>query len=153
MQVFELQETSESVIIMVYYPLRNIVDAEVVGDNRYVSAFGQILNGLNHLHVKGVVHRDLKPKNFLVKKDPFFKVIVTDFGLAKIATDTALLKTFCGSLKYMAPEVFPGVSKGHGSLADIWSLGVIVLEWIYGSPKPPDLPRSRRKNERVSAEK
>lgn len=59
---------------MAYCALRNIVDANISSEDKYVSAWGQILDGLSHLHVKGVVHRDLKPENFLVKTDPFYKV-------------------------------------------------------------------------------
>lgn len=53
-QVFELRETPEPAIIMAYYPLGNIVDAGIVDEDRYVSALGQILDGLSHLHAKGV---------------------------------------------------------------------------------------------------
>ena len=140
-------------IVMAYCPRGNIFDARGIDDIKYISAFGQILDGLNHLHVKGIVHRDLKPENFLIEMNPFFKIIISDFGLSKITDNRALLRTFCGSLLYMAPEVFPGISEGYGSLADIWSLGAIVLEWIYGSPNPPDMPQPRKKNEQVPTEK
>jgi len=152
-QVFELRETPEPAIIMAYCALGNIVDAGTVDDDKYVSAWGQILDGLGHLHAKGVVHRDLKPENILIERNPLFKVIIADFGIAKVANDTTLLQTFCGSLKYAAPEVFPGLSPGHGPLVDIWSLGVIVFEWIYGSPTPPKVPIPKKKNEEVSDQK
>ena len=149
-QVFELRETPEPAIFMVYCPLGNILHACIANEDKYVSAWGQILDGLSHLHAKGVAHRDLKPENFLIEMNPFFKVIIADFGMAKVATNTALLKTFCGSLKYTAPEVFPGVGFGHGPPVDIWSLGIIVFEWIYDIPNPPKVPKPRRKNEEVS---
>jgi len=147
-QVFELRETPEPAIIMDYYPLGNITDANTAYDE-YVTAWGQILDGLKHLHAKGVVHRDLKPENILVERNPLFKVIIADFGMAKVVTDTALLQTFCGTLKYTAPEVFPGLTSGHGPLVDIFSLGVMVYEWIYALPNPPDAPAPRKKNEEV----
>ena len=150
MQVFELRETPEPHIIMKYYPLGNIADAAIADQEEYVSAFGQILDGLSHLHAKGVAHRDLKPENFLIEMKPLFKVVIIDFGLAKIATDAALMTTFCGSLKYAAPEVFPGLSRGHGPLVDAWSLGVIILEWIYRIPDPPDVPKSNDSTGKVS---
>jgi len=150
-QVFELRETPDPAIIMDYYPLGNITD-DSTADDEYVTAWGQILDGLKHLHAKGVVHRDLKPENILVERDPLFKVIIADFGMAKVATDTALLRTFCGTLKYAAPEVFPGLSLGYGPLADIFSLGLMVYEWIYGLPNLPNAPAPRKKNEKVSSE-
>ena len=138
---------------MAYFSIGNIVDAGIFDEDRYVSAWGQILDGLSHLHAKGVAHRDLKPKNFLIRMDWLFTVVIADFGMAKIVTDTALLQTFCGSLMYAAPEVFPGLSPGHDLQVDIWSLGVIVFEWIYGIPDYPDVPRQEKKNEQVSPRK
>ncbi|KAL9039365.1 MAG: hypothetical protein Q9180_002573 [Flavoplaca navasiana] len=148
-QVFELRETPEPAIIMDCYPLGNINDSNTAYDE-YVTAWGQILDGLKHLHAKGVVHRDLKPENILVKRDPLLKVVIADFGMAKVATGTALLQTFCGTLKYAAPEVFPGLSRGHGPLVDIFSLGVMVYEWIYALPNLPNVPAPRMKTEEIS---
>ena len=149
MQVFELREAPEPMIVMAYYPDGNMVDALVVDDERRISATGQILDGLSHLHAKGLAHRDLKPENFLVKLKPF-RVVITDFGLSNIVPDATLLKTFCGTLKYAAPEVFPGLSDGHGPKVDVWSLGVIALEWIYGLPMLPSSPQVRRKQKTIT---
>lgn len=52
MQVFEFRETPESVIIMDYYPLRNIMDAGIVHEKSYVSTLGQILDGLRTLFLR-----------------------------------------------------------------------------------------------------
>jgi len=147
-QVFELRETPDPAIIMDYYPLGNITDVSTT-DNEYVTAWGQILDGLKHLHAKGVVHRDLKPENILVDRNPLFKVIIADFGMVKVATDMALLQTFCGTPKYAAPEMFPGLSSGHGPLVDIFSLGVMVYEWIYGLPNPPNALAPRKRSEEL----
>ena len=151
LQVFELREKPEYLIFMKYYPLGNIVDAGIVDEDSFITAFGQVLDGLQHLHRKGVVHRDLKPQNLLVEKSPYFKVVISDFGLAKIVTDTTLLMTFCGSLKYTAPEVFRCLlGEGYGSSVDLWSLGVMVLDWIYNAPDPPADPRAGLKGESPS---
>ena len=151
-ECFEFRSYPEPTIIMAYYPLGNIADANVVDESLYVSAFGQIVDGLKHLHESGVVHRDLKPENFLVEMEPF-KIVITDFGLAKVMPDTTLLKTFCGTLKYLAPEVFPGLSDGHGPPVDIWSLGVIVFEWIYSLPEAPAVPALQKREKAVRPEK
>lgn len=143
MQVTDFWETPGPVIFMDYYSRGNAVDAGIVEEVQYVTATGQILDGLDHLHAKGVAHWDLKPENFLVEMSPLFRVVITDFGLSKVVIDAGLQKTFCGTLKYAAPEVFPGVGNGYGPPVDIWSLGVIVLEWIYGVPTPPNAPTSR----------
>ena len=135
MQVFEFRENLEPMIIMAYYEAGNMANACLDGDEDYVSAFGQILDGLTHLHAKGVVHRDLKPENFLVERKPF-KVIITDFGLSQVVSKDMLLTTFCGTQKYIAPEVSP-MGDGHGTPADIWSLAVIAMEWMYDLPALP----------------
>ncbi|MCJ1464628.1 hypothetical protein MMC07_003241 [Pseudocyphellaria aurata] len=146
-QVFELRETPEHAIIMSYYPDRNIVDAGIIEESSRISGFGQVLDALSHLHKNGVVHRDLKPENFLVEMKPYFKLVITDFGLAKVVINNAWLKTFCGTVKYIAPEVFPGISNGHGPMVDIWSMGVVCMEWIYDIPEVPNLPQSMELNE------
>lgn len=99
MQVIELRETPQPYLVMEYYKHGNIVEACVAYD-KYDTAIGQILDGLNHLHAKNIAHHDLKPENLLVEKHPFFKIVISDFGLSKAATNTTLLRTFCGTLKY-----------------------------------------------------
>lgn len=128
-------------LILEYYPLGNWTDAKIQEDE-CVTALGQVLDGLRHLHQTGIAHRDLKPDNILVEREPYLRFAISDFGLSKLTTDTALLTTFCGTLKYAAPEVFPGVAESYEVSVDIWSLGVLVLEAVYGIPKPPEISKS-----------
>ena len=139
-EVFEFLEIPEPMIIMAYYPIGNMVDAGINDEETHVTAFGQVLDGLSHLHARKIVHRDLKPENLLIERQPYFKVIISDFGFAKPVSDTTLRHTFCGTLKYVAPEIFPGMSHGHATPVDIWSLGVMALEWMYSVPTPPGVP-------------
>ena len=140
-------------IIMDFYSDGNIANVNILNEELYISAMGQILDGLQHLHAQGVAHRDLKPENILVQTRPLFKVVISDFGFAKIATNTTFLHTFCGTLTYLAPEVFPGLSHGHGPKVDVWSLGVIVLEWIYSIPEAPNVPQPERKEQNITKDK
>ena len=55
-----------------------------------------------------------------IEEKPFFKVVIVGFGLSKVVTNSTLLKTLCGPLKYLVPEVFPGISDGYGPPDDIW---------------------------------
>jgi len=87
---------------------------------KYLNAYGkmdelqcrsvarQIMHALRYLHNCGVTHRDIKPDNILISGlDPFF-VKLSDFGLSKVIdNDDTFLKTFCGTLLYCAPEVYP----------------------------------------------
>ncbi|KAD3067378.1 hypothetical protein R6Q59_018553 [Mikania micrantha] len=94
-----------------------------------VSAYTrQILSGLNYLHERKVVHRDIKCANILV--DASGSVKLADFGLAK-ATALNDIKSCKGTPYWMAPEVVKSrSSNGYGLAADIWSLGCTVLEML-----------------------
>ncbi|KAL8941885.1 MAG: hypothetical protein Q9216_001995 [Gyalolechia sp. 2 TL-2023] len=133
MRVITFQETPNPVLFMPYYPLGNLGNLRNVSEQQYVSAFRQILLGLDHLHKSGIAHRDLKPANVLVEAP--FTIIIADFGFSKFAVD--LLASCVGSRLYAAPEVFSESSEGYGLSVDIWSLGVMILKLIYGTPKQP----------------
>ncbi len=64
------------------------------------------------MHDKGITHRDLKPENILLSSPNENETLikVTDFGLSKLFDATTVMKTFCGTPNYLAPEVL--ISKG-----------------------------------------
>ncbi|KAI5953226.1 RAD53 [Candida jiufengensis] len=97
----------------------------------------QILEGISYVHKLGISHRDLKPDNILIMQDDPIFVKITDFGLAKFSDNSSLMKTFCGTLAYVAPEVITGkygssqilndsFKNNYSSLVDIWSLGCLI---------------------------
>lgn len=98
-------------------------------ESEVVDLLFQGLTVLEHLHSRGVTYRDLKPENILVEDRSPLRVQFADFGLAN---DQPHPKTFCGSEQYSAPEVFIGGE--YTTAVDIWSLGVIVLEYVYKLP-------------------
>lgn len=95
----------------------------------------EMVLALVHLHVNvGVVYRDLKPENCLLDADGH--LVLTDFGLSKVATDDAgRCKTFLGTPEYMAPEVLKGEDYDYG--VDWWSLGAVCYDLLTGSPPYP----------------
>ncbi|KAI0369624.1 kinase-like protein [Pilatotrama ljubarskyi] len=88
----------------------------------------QICDALSYLHDRGIVHRDLKPQNVLLTRDDPPVAKVADFGLAKMIDNETLLKTYCGTPAYIAPEISDKSPSGYSSTVDSWSLGVMVFE-------------------------
>uniref|UniRef100_A0AAU3I1I6 non-specific serine/threonine protein kinase n=1 Tax=Streptomyces sp. NBC_01393 TaxID=2903851 RepID=A0AAU3I1I6_9ACTN len=90
----------------------------------------EVLGALEAAHAAGVLHRDVKPDNVLL--GPHDRVVLTDFGIARIEGDTNLTDTggFVGSPEYIAPERVLGVRPGPAS--DLWSLGVVLYAATEG---------------------
>lgn len=68
----------------------------------------QMCQALRYLHRVRITHRDIKPDNILIQQMEPMIVKLSDFGLSKVTKgDVTVLKTFCGTLLYCAPEVYP----------------------------------------------
>ena len=85
---------------------------------------------LEHAHQEGIVHRDIKPANLMV--DAKGNLWVTDFGLARLQSDSGLTITgdLLGTLRYMSPEQALGKRVLIDGRTDIYSLGVTLYELL-----------------------
>ncbi len=87
--------------------------------------FYQIMSGLNFLHSKMIIHRDIKLLNILIAKDLTIKI--TDFGLSKtLETYRAVYGSHVGTPVYMAPEL--SNDSAYNNKIDIWSVGVTIYQ-------------------------
>lgn len=92
----------------------------------------QILVALRHLHLKNIVHCDLKPENVLLASESSFpQVKLCDFGFARIIGEKSFRRSVVGTPAYLAPEVL--TSKGYNRSLDMWSVGVIIYVSLSGT--------------------
>jgi len=89
----------------------------------------QLCEALQYLHARGIVHRDLKLENLLLKKKGDLEIKLADFGLSKLYSGQAL-QTACGTPFYVAPDVLLG--SGYGPEVDMWSVGVLLYVLLSG---------------------
>ncbi len=91
----------------------------------------QICSALEHAHKNGIIHRDIKPQNFIITKDGSIKV--TDFGIARNSNSAETRKIdggIMGSVHYISPEDAKGVLADARS--DLYSLGITIYEMLTG---------------------
>jgi serine/threonine protein kinase len=91
----------------------------------------EVLRALEYAHERGIIHRDMKPSNILVREDTG-AVTVMDFGIAKMTTSSKLTATgqTMGTVRYMSPEQVRGQAVDQRT--DIYSLGVSLYEALVG---------------------
>src|SRR5712664_4721786 len=98
-------------------------------------ALAQVCDGLSFIHARGLLHRDVKPGNILVRQDR--RVTLVDFGLAKRMTDPEITDHghVVGTYRYMSPEQARGETLDRRS--DLYSLGATLYELLAGRPAFP----------------
>jgi serine/threonine-protein kinase len=132
-RVYDAGETDgQPFIVMEYVPGRTLAECGKLPIHEALELTLQACAGLQHAHEAGLVHRDVKPANLLLREDGVLKV--ADFGIARTAEATRLtqLGTVLGTAAYLSPEQAAG--EEVTSAADIYSLGAVLYELLTGRP-------------------
>jgi serine/threonine protein kinase len=119
-------------IVMEYVPGRTLADCGTLPPQRVVALGLQACAGLQQAHDAGLVHRDVKPGNLLLRDDGVLKI--ADFGIARAAETTRHTQagTILGTAAYLAPEQIAGDDATPAS--DLYSLGAVLYELLTGRP-------------------
>ncbi|KAK4994909.1 Serine/threonine kinase [Elasticomyces elasticus] len=131
-QFVDFRAEPAPLLVMEYLPLGSLEDQHrdaPITMEEAVELFYQGFQAIDYLHSQGYAHRDIKPANILVVSRGPLGIKLADFGLAK---DLSALATVCGTELYAAPEIWKG--SGYTSAVDIWSLGLVVFQFLYGLP-------------------
>jgi serine/threonine protein kinase len=132
-QVYDAGETEGSpFIVMEYVGGDTLAQRGKLTHAEVVPLALQACAGLQHAHDAGLVHRDVKPANLLVREDDVLKI--ADFGIARAAELTRLTQhgTVLGTAAYLSPEQAAGEEVSGAT--DIYSLGAVVYELLTGRP-------------------
>lgn len=104
-----------------------------------LSAFQQVLKGLAHLHLHGIMHRDLKPTNMMMVSYRPVHAIIIDYGSATF--DKTSHDHYCGTIAYLAPEVLKlkygkddHNQEPYDCQVDIWAIGLSGYQLFFREP-------------------
>jgi serine/threonine protein kinase len=134
LQVGELEGVT--FLVMPFYPGGSLAarlrSRGRLGLDETVDLAAQLGRGLDLLHRRGILHRDVKPSNVLLAEDG--TAALTDFGVARTADSTRLTEEgqVVGTPHYLAPEVIEGREATPAS--DVYALGCVLHECLIGEP-------------------
>ncbi|TPX33708.1 hypothetical protein SmJEL517_g03441 [Synchytrium microbalum] len=135
-QLYSVYDTPEEMFLVMEYAEGRDLMAHVKAKGHLNECearllFRQLVSALDHCHLAGVIHRDLKMENILMDASNE-NVMLTDFGLGRMTSNIDdYLQTFCGTPAYAAIELING-KPYLGDKTDIWALGVILYVLVTG---------------------
>lgn len=138
MRVFDVMEDADyfyiSCELLCEELSKRLLRRGVFSERDAAIVFQQVLMALNYLHLRNIVHRDIKLENVLMQTDNIenLNIKITDFGFAKISVPDNGLTDVLGSPLYMAPEII--LKKPYGTAVDIWAAGVMLHVLVVGEP-------------------
>lgn len=128
------QTASEFILVMELVTggelFERVVEDEFISENEVIHYMKQILEGVEHMHSKNVLHLDLKPENIMIVRPNSNRIKLIDFGLARKYNPKENLKVMFGTPEFVAPEVL--TYDRITPATDLWSIGVIAYVLLSG---------------------
>lgn len=135
-KLFDVRKSTSNFYLICEYCSQGSLDSYILSKGGQLSVteslqfIRDIVSGFRCLYAKSLVHRDLKPANLLLHKT---RLKIADFGFSKLvdhAMEAQQILSQVGSPLYMSPQILRGES--YSSKTDVWSLGVIWFQMIFG---------------------
>jgi serine/threonine-protein kinase len=130
------QDNDEPYLVLEYLgggSLRDLLDRDIRLSHAQAAVLGaEVAQGLAYAHVRGLVHRDVKPANLLFDEEG--RVRIADFGVARALAEAAWTEpagAMVGTARYISPEAAEG--KSVDGRADVYSLALVLYEAVTGS--------------------
>ena len=132
-QIYDYFETETHILIIMEYVRGDLLGfirkRAKISESTAKIIFKQIIKGLQYIHKKKIVHRDIKLDNVLI--DLTNTVKICDFGVCRILQPGDVMYEHCGTPAYIAPEIFK--DEGYeGFSCDVWSAGVTLYYMLAG---------------------
>lgn len=127
--------TPNDVVLVIEYvggrSLFSIVSSKIeLKETKIRKILYQLSKAIAYMHLRGVIHRDIKLENVLLDSSEDVKVI--DFGWSvHCPKENELRNTFCGTVPYLSPEAV--AKKSYDKAVDVWALGILGYELYFGS--------------------
>lgn len=144
LRLFSHFDDSKRIILILEYAGKGELYKHLQREDRFpewksAQYIAQMANALLYLHRKHVIHRDIKPENILVGIHGELKM--SDFGWS-VHAPSSRRHTQCGTLDYLPPEMVDPrkCDKPYDQKVDIWSLGVLLYEFLVGRAPFEDTP-------------
>ncbi|KAI1732759.1 protein tyrosine kinase domain-containing protein [Ditylenchus destructor] len=104
-----------------------------IGMDERIKMCSNVSDGLEYLHKKGILHRDMAARNCLYDEQ---NVKISDFGMSRLAKEYAMVKHERAPVCWMAPEVW--ITKKYTTPSDVWATGVLFWEIFHNGKEPYD---------------
>ena len=135
-KIYSSYITEQALYIVMKYAkggeLTTILKKEGIEESKVKIYFKQIIKAIRFVHCNNVIHRDLKPTNILFLDEKKNKIVIIDFGISGIANGNNSDVIKAGTVLYLPPEIILKKNYKSSPKLDIWSLGIILYQMIFG---------------------